>query len=138
MSVLIFTNVVATMPAGGAAVKAEAGWFKFGVIIAISLALLVGRLPRSDRLASPAVVRVLFFSLVGLAGTVPPLLSVLVERESHKAIVIGKQGERLKTVGTEARVEMERLFDMKVFLKLWVKVRESWREDEETLAELGY
>ena len=64
--------------------------------------------------------------------------SVLVERESHKAIVIGKQGERLKTVGTEARVEMERLFDMKVFLKLWVKVREAWREDEHALVELGY
>ena len=64
--------------------------------------------------------------------------SVLVERESHKAIVIGKQGERLKTVGTEARVEMEHLFDMKVFLKLWVKVREAWREDEHALVELGY
>ena len=64
--------------------------------------------------------------------------SVLVERESHKAIVIGKHGERLKTVGTEARVEMERLFGMKVFLQLWVKVREAWREDEHALIELGY
>jgi GTP-binding protein Era len=64
--------------------------------------------------------------------------SVLVERESHKAIVIGKHGERLKTVGTEARIEMERLFDMKVFLQLWVKVREAWREDEHALIELGY
>lgn len=64
--------------------------------------------------------------------------SVLVERESHKAIVIGKHGERLKTVGTEARIEMERLFGMKVFLKLWVKVREAWREDEHALVELGY
>lgn len=64
--------------------------------------------------------------------------SVLVERESHKAIVIGKQGERLKTVGTEARRDMERLFGMKVFLELWVKVREAWREDEHVLMELGY
>lgn len=63
---------------------------------------------------------------------------VLVERESQKGILIGKHGERLKIVGTAARQEMERLFGMKVFLKLWVKVRESWREDEETLAELGY
>ncbi len=64
--------------------------------------------------------------------------SVLIERESHKAIVIGKHGERLKTVGTEARIDMERLFGMKVFLQLWVKVREAWREDEHVLVELGY
>jgi GTPase len=64
--------------------------------------------------------------------------AVLVERESHKAIVIGKHGERLKTVGTEARIEMERLFGIKVFLQLWVKVREAWREDEHVLIELGY
>ncbi|BFU93684.1 MAG: membrane-associated, 16S rRNA-binding GTPase [Nitrospira sp.] len=64
--------------------------------------------------------------------------SVLVERESHKAIIIGKHGERLKVVGTEARIEMERIFGMKVFLELWVKVREAWREDEHALSELGY
>lgn len=64
--------------------------------------------------------------------------SVLVERESHKAIVIGKHGERLKVVGTEARIEMERLFGMKIFLQLWVKVREAWREDEHALTQLGY
>jgi len=64
--------------------------------------------------------------------------SVFVERESQKAIVIGKQGERLKAVGTEARRDMERIFGMKVFLQLWVKVREAWREDEQALVELGY
>ncbi len=64
--------------------------------------------------------------------------SILVERESHKAIVIGKHGERLKIVGTEARRDMERVFGMKVFLQLWVKVREAWREDEQALVELGY
>jgi GTPase len=64
--------------------------------------------------------------------------SILVERDSQKGILIGKQGERLKTIGTQARVEMERLFGMKVFLELWVKVRKSWRENEQTLAELGY
>ncbi|MBV6469796.1 GTPase Era [Nitrospirales bacterium NOB] len=63
---------------------------------------------------------------------------VLVEKESQKGILIGKHGERLKLVGTAARQEMERLFGMKVFVQLWVKVRESWREDEHTLAELGY
>ena len=63
---------------------------------------------------------------------------VLVEKESQKGILIGKHGERLKLVGTAAREEMERLFGVKVFLKVWVKVRDSWREDEQTLAELGY
>ena len=63
---------------------------------------------------------------------------VLVEKESQKGILIGKNGERLKVVGTAARQDMERLFAMKIFLKLWVKVRESWREDEAILVELGY
>ncbi len=64
--------------------------------------------------------------------------SILVERETQKGILIGKQGERLKTIGTHARVDLERLFGMKVFLELWVKVRKAWREDEQTLVQLGY
>ncbi len=64
--------------------------------------------------------------------------AILVEKESQKAIVIGKHGERLKQVGSAARKEMERLFGMKVFLEMWVKVREAWREDEQVLTELGY
>ena len=64
--------------------------------------------------------------------------AVLVEKESQKGILIGKHGERLKQVGTEARRDMERIFGMKVFLQLWVKVRGSWREDERVLMELGY
>ena len=64
--------------------------------------------------------------------------TVLVEKESQKAIVIGKRGERLKAIGTYARIEMERLFGLKVFLELWVKVRPAWRQDELMLTELGY
>jgi len=64
--------------------------------------------------------------------------SIFVEKESHKAILIGKQGERLKVVGIEARQDMEKLFGKKVFLEMWVKVREAWREDELALIELGY
>lgn len=64
--------------------------------------------------------------------------TVLVEKDSHKGILIGQHGERLKRVGTNARLGMERLFGMKVFLQLWVKVREEWRQDERLLAELGY
>ena len=64
--------------------------------------------------------------------------TVLVEKESHKGILIGKHGDRLKAVGTYARIEMERLFGMKVFLELWVKVRADWRENEQVLTALGY
>lgn len=64
--------------------------------------------------------------------------TVLVDKASQKAIIIGKGGERLKAIGTHARIEMERMFGMKVFLELWVKVREGWREDKRMLAELGY
>jgi GTP-binding protein Era len=64
--------------------------------------------------------------------------SIIVERETQKGIVIGKQGERLKAISTHARQDMERLFGMKVFLEVWVKVKEAWREDEHLLTELGY
>jgi GTP-binding protein Era len=64
--------------------------------------------------------------------------TVYVEKESQKAIVIGRHGDVLKAVGTDARIDMEHLFGMKVFLQLWVKVREAWRQDERMLVELGY
>lgn len=63
---------------------------------------------------------------------------IWVERESHKAIVIGKGGALLKEIGSEARRDMERLFDGKVFLQLWVKVKEGWADDERALRSLGY
>ncbi|MCX7896604.1 MAG: GTPase Era [Rhodocyclaceae bacterium] len=64
--------------------------------------------------------------------------TILVAQESHKAIVIGKDGERLKTIARAARVEMERLFDAKVWLSVWVKVKSGWVEDERALKTLGY
>ncbi|GGD67542.1 GTPase Era [Lacimicrobium alkaliphilum] len=63
---------------------------------------------------------------------------ILVERDSQKAMVIGKGGQRLKTIGQEARQDMERLFDNKVFLELWVKVKSGWADDERALRSLGY
>ncbi|QKT02398.1 GTPase Era [Ectothiorhodospiraceae bacterium 2226] len=63
---------------------------------------------------------------------------VVVERDSQKAIVIGKGGERLKKVGRQAREDMERLFGQKIYLELWVKVREHWADDERALRQLGY
>ena len=64
--------------------------------------------------------------------------TIYVEKDSQKAIVIGKHGQILKDVGTYARIDMENLFGMKVFLELWVKVKASWRQDERMLVELGY
>ena len=60
------------------------------------------------------------------------------ERASHKSIVIGKQGAMLKKIGTEARADIEKLMDTKVILRLWVKVREGWRDRASDLRALGY
>jgi GTP-binding protein Era len=64
--------------------------------------------------------------------------TIYVERPGQKAIVIGKKGEGLKRVGYEARIAMEKMFGCKVYLKLWVKVREGWSDDERLLHSLGY
>ena len=63
--------------------------------------------------------------------------TILVERESQKAIVIGRGGGLLKQVGVEARADLERLLGTRVFLTLWVKVRPGWRDDERILRQLG-
>lgn len=63
---------------------------------------------------------------------------IWVERETQKHIVIGKGGQRLKDVGREARIDIEELFGQKVFLKLWVKVKEGWSDNERLLGSLGY
>jgi len=64
--------------------------------------------------------------------------SIVVERDSHKGIVIGSGGERLKRIGSEARQELEKLIDAKVFLELWVKVRSGWADDDAHLRSYGY
>ena len=63
---------------------------------------------------------------------------IWVERKSQKSIVIGRQGRVLKEVGTEARKDIEALIDAKVNLKLWVKIKEGWADDERALHSLGY
>ncbi len=63
---------------------------------------------------------------------------IWVERQGQKGIVIGKNGERLKEIGTAARLQMERLFDSKVFLQTFVRVREGWSGDERALRAFGY
>lgn len=64
--------------------------------------------------------------------------AVVVDRDSHKAIVIGKGGESLKRIASEARQDMERLFGGKVYLEVWVKVKSGWADDERLLKSLGY
>ena len=63
---------------------------------------------------------------------------IWVERESQKSIVIGKGGARLKEIGSKARLQMERMFDNKVFLETWVRVREGWSGDASALKAFGY
>lgn len=64
--------------------------------------------------------------------------TIWVERDGQKAIVIGEGGERLKHIGTQARMEMEKLFDGRVHLELWVKVRPDWSDNERVLKQLGF
>lgn len=64
--------------------------------------------------------------------------TILVERDSHKAMVIGKKGEKLKQISTEARMDMEKLFDGPVYLETFVKVRSGWADNEAGLRAYGY
>ena len=64
--------------------------------------------------------------------------SIVVERDNHKGMVIGEKGERLKRIGSEARQELEHLWQCKVFLELWVRVRSGWADDEDHLRAYGY
>ncbi len=63
---------------------------------------------------------------------------ILVERDTQKRMVIGKAGERIKTIASEARKDMEDLFEQPVFLQMWVKVKSGWADDERALRSLGY
>ncbi len=64
--------------------------------------------------------------------------NVYCERASHKSVIIGRQGSMLSRIGSEARADIEKLLNTKVMLKLWVKVREDWRNRREDLKNLGY
>ncbi|WP_112152676.1 GTPase Era, partial [Lonsdalea quercina] len=63
---------------------------------------------------------------------------ILVEREGQKKMVIGNKGSKIKTIGIEARQDMEQMFEAKVHLELWVKVKSGWADDERALRSLGY
>ncbi|MNC35456.1 GTPase Era [compost metagenome] len=63
---------------------------------------------------------------------------ILVEREGQKKMVIGNKGAKIKTIGIEARKDMEEMFEAKIHLELWVKVKSGWADDERALRSLGY
>ncbi len=64
--------------------------------------------------------------------------TVYCEKETHKGIIIGKKGETLKKIGTYAREDMEASFDVKVFLNIWVKVKENWRDSQQNITNFGF
>ena len=64
--------------------------------------------------------------------------TIVCERDSHKGIIIGKGGEMLKKIGSAARFEIERMMDMQVNLKLWVKVKKEWRDNDILMKNYGY
>jgi GTP-binding protein Era len=71
-------------------------------------------------------------------GLLSLAVNIYVERQGQKGIIIGKKGERLKSIGSASRTRIEKFLHRKVFMELWVKVREDWRSDENTLKELGF
>ena len=89
-----------------------------------------------DELPYAATVEVEKFELDGALRRISA--AIVVDRQAHKGIVIGKGGETLKRIATEARQDMERLFDGKVFLEVFVKVKSCWADDERLLKSLGY
>ncbi|WOB09481.1 GTPase Era [Piscinibacter gummiphilus] len=109
---------------------------------------------RSDRFLASELIREKLFRLTGdelpYASTVVIdkfeeegnlrriAATIVVERDAHKGMVIGHEGERLKRIGSEARQELEHLMGAKVFLELWVKVRSGWADNEEHLRSYGY
>ena len=64
--------------------------------------------------------------------------TIVVEKQSQKAIIIGEKGERLKRIGTDARKDMETTFGNKVYLELWVRVKKGWADDEAMVKQYGY
>jgi len=89
-----------------------------------------------DELPYSATVEIEKFELDGALRRIHA--AIVVDRDGHKAIIIGKGGETLKRIASEARQDMERLFDGKVFLEVFVKVKSGWADDERLLKSLGY
>ncbi|AGC69018.1 GTP-bindig protein Era [Thermoclostridium stercorarium subsp. stercorarium DSM 8532] len=92
----------------------------------------------SDEVPHGVGVEVILFKEIPEKELIEIHANIYCEKESHKGIVIGKNGEMLKKIGTLARQDAERLLGSKIFLKLWVKTKEDWRNSDYVLRELGY
>lgn len=90
-----------------------------------------------DELPFSSAVFVDRFEEAGSDGIMRLYCSIVVDRDSHKPIIIGQRGRRIKQIGTEARHELERFFGVRVFLDLHVRVRRGWRENDRMLREIG-
>jgi GTP-binding protein Era len=89
-----------------------------------------------DELPYSVAVEIEKFETVGKLRRI--FCAVIVDKESQKPMLIGKGGEKLKQISTEARIDMEKLFGGKVYLEVWVKVKGGWADDERALKSLGY
>jgi len=89
-----------------------------------------------DELPYQVTVEIETFQLEGKVLHINAL--ILVERDGQKRIIIGNKGEQIKAIGRDARLDMEEMFGSKVMLKLWVKVKSGWADDERALQSLGY
>jgi GTP-binding protein Era len=108
----------------------------------------------SERFLAAELIREKLFRLLGdelpyasaviidkfaLEGTMRRIhASILVDKDTHKGIVVGAKGAQLKAIGTKARLDMEKLFGGKVHLELWVKVKRGWAENQQVMKQLGY
>jgi GTP-binding protein Era len=108
----------------------------------------------SERFLAAELIREKLFRLLGdelpyasaviidkfaLEGTLRRIhASIIVDKDTHKGIVVGAQGAQLKAIGTKARLDMEKLFGGKVHLELWVKVKRGWAENQQVMKQLGY
>ena len=108
----------------------------------------------SERFLAAEMIREKLFRLLGdelpyasaviidkfaLEGTMRRIhASIIVDKDTHKGIVVGAKGAQLKAIGTKARLDMEKLFGSKVHLELWVKVKRGWAENQQVMKQLGY
>jgi GTPase len=89
-----------------------------------------------DELPYAATVEIEKFQIEGSLRRIHA--AIVVDKQAHKGMVIGKGGEVLKRIASEARQDMERMFGGKVFLEVFVKVKSGWNDDERLLKSLGY
>lgn len=90
----------------------------------------------SDEIPHGVAVEITEFNETDQEATISA--TIIIERESHKAIVIGRGGSRLKEIGIGARLNIQQLLEKKIHLKLWIKVKKNWRKDAQQLKWLGF